>query len=54
MPLGALLGFHFKLGAVGLWWGLLIALTAAAIVLLYFWHKTTRTLQITPVEGKPV
>ena len=44
MPLGALLGFHFKLGAVGLWWGLLIALTGASLVLLFFWRKTTRSL----------
>ena len=44
MPLGALLGFHFKLGAVGLWWGLLIALTGASLVLLFFWRRTTRSL----------
>jgi len=43
MPLGAILAFHYHLGAVGLWWGLLIALTGAAIVLLYFWRKTTHT-----------
>jgi MATE family multidrug resistance protein len=45
MPLGVLLGFHRKLGAAGLWWGLLIALTAAAFILIYLWHRTTRTLQ---------
>jgi len=44
MPLGALLGFHFKLGAVGLWLGLLIALAGASLVLLFFWRKTTRSL----------
>jgi MATE family multidrug resistance protein len=44
MPLGLYLGFHRKLGAVGLWWGLLIALAAAAAVLLYQWQKTARTL----------
>ena len=44
MPLGALLGFHFKLGAAGLWWGLLIALTGASLVLLYIWNRTTRSL----------
>jgi MATE family multidrug resistance protein len=45
MPLGVLLGFHEKLGAAGLWWGLLIALTAAAFILVYLWLQTTRTLQ---------
>jgi MATE family multidrug resistance protein len=42
MPLGALLGFHEKMGAAGLWWGLLIALTGAAVVLLAAWRKTLR------------
>jgi MATE family multidrug resistance protein len=44
MPLGVALGFHEKLGAAGLWWGLLIALTAAAFVLVHFWHKTSQSL----------
>jgi MATE family multidrug resistance protein len=44
MPLGAVLGFHEKLGAAGLWWGLLIALTCGAFVLCFFWRKTTRAL----------
>jgi multidrug resistance protein, MATE family len=48
MPLGALLGFHFKLGAVGLWWGLLFALGGAAIVLLYYWRRTARTIVVEP------
>ena len=46
MPLGVLLGFHFKMGAVGLWWGLLIALTGAALALLYFWHRTSKRLVV--------
>ena len=46
MPLGALLAFHFHLGATGLWLGLLIALTAAAAVLLAVWRNTTHKLQI--------
>jgi MATE family multidrug resistance protein len=46
MPLGILLGFHFKLGAVGLWLGLLIALTGAALALLYFWRRTIKTFPI--------
>jgi multidrug resistance protein, MATE family len=44
MPLGILLGFHEKLGAAGLWWGLLIALTCGAFAMCYFWRRTTRTL----------
>ncbi len=48
MPLGILLGFHFKLGAVGLWWGLLFALGGAAIVLLYFWRRTAKTIVVEP------
>jgi MATE family multidrug resistance protein len=44
MPLGILLGFHQKLGAAGLWWGLLIALVCGAIAMCFFWRRTTRTL----------
>jgi MATE family multidrug resistance protein len=42
MPLGALLGFHYKMGATGLWWGLLVALAGAAVVLVAAWQKTLR------------
>ena len=44
MPLGILLGFRAHLGAAGLWLGLLIALTGAAILLLVVWHRTTSHL----------
>lgn len=44
MPLGILLGFHEKLGAAGLWLGLLIALTCGAFAMCFFWYRTTRTL----------
>ena len=44
MPLGILLGFHEKLGAAGLWWGLLIALASAAILLCLVWRHSTRAL----------
>ncbi len=43
MPLGVLLGFHEKLGAAGLWWGLLIALTCGAFAMCYFWRRTTHS-----------
>jgi MATE family multidrug resistance protein len=48
MPLGALLGFHFKLGAAGLWWGLLIALTIAAVVLVFCWQSACRSIVNNP------
>ena len=44
MPLGILLGFHEKLGAAGLWWGLLIALVCGAFAMCFFWRRTTRSL----------
>jgi multidrug resistance protein, MATE family len=44
MPLGILLGFRAHLGAAGLWLGLLIALTGAAILLLAVWRHTTKLL----------
>jgi MATE family multidrug resistance protein len=44
MPLGLWLGFHHKLGAAGLWWGLLIALSGAAFVLVYRWRRVMRAL----------
>lgn len=44
MPLGLWFGFRHHMGAAGLWWGLLIALTGAAIVLLQAWRRTLRAL----------
>ena len=44
MPLGILLGFHEKLGAAGLWWGLLIALTCGAFAMCFFWRRTTHAI----------
>jgi MATE family multidrug resistance protein len=44
MPLGLYLGFHRKLGAAGLWWGLLIALAGAAVLLLVRWQKSMKML----------
>ena len=49
MPLGIWLGFHHKLGATGLWLGLLIALAVAAVVMCLFWRNTTRSLAWLPV-----
>lgn len=44
MPLGLALGFHERMGAAGLWWGLLIALTGAAFVQISLWRRMTRKL----------
>jgi MATE family multidrug resistance protein len=44
MPLGYVLGFHYKLGARGLWMGLAIALAGAAIALTTAWSRLTRKL----------
>ena len=44
MPLGTLLCFRAHLGAAGLWLGLLIALTGAALILLTVWRRTTARL----------
>ena len=46
MPLGIWLGFHRKFGATGLWLGLLIALAFAAVIMCFFWRKTTRSLAL--------
>jgi MATE family multidrug resistance protein len=48
MPLGYMLGFHFKLGARGLWLGLLISLCGAAFVLVAAWIRTSRRLSVLP------
>lgn len=51
MPLGCLLAFKAHLGAAGLWLGLLIALTAAAILLLTVWRRTTRSFAELPTAS---
>lgn len=40
LPLGALLGFRYSLGAVGLWMGLSAGLIVIGIVLFWFWRRT--------------
>ena len=46
LPLGVLLGFHFKMGAVGLWLGLLAGLFGAAIVLTTVWRRTSSAVAV--------
>ena len=45
LPLGALLCFHYSLGAVGLWIGLSVGLILIGIVLFWFWRHTARGLR---------
>jgi MATE family multidrug resistance protein len=47
MPVGVVLAFHFKLGAVGLWSGLCAGLVVAAGALLRSWQKTSRAIATT-------
>ena len=43
LPVGYLLGFRYGLGATGIWYGLLIGLSFAAVLLVYrFHHKTNQ------------
>jgi MATE family multidrug resistance protein len=47
LPIGYLLGFTFKLGVEGVWIGLLIGLTASALMLtLRFNHKSKHLIEI--------
>jgi MATE family multidrug resistance protein len=47
MPVGILLGFHYKLGAVGLWSGLCVGLIIAAGALITSWRRTARKIEST-------
>lgn len=47
MPVGILLGFHYKLGAVGLWSGLCTGLIIAGAALITSWHRTARKIEST-------
>ncbi len=48
MPLGTLLALHWHGGAQGMWWGLALGLTPAALVLLWIWHKTCTEETLSP------
>ena len=47
MPLGLWLAFHHNMGARGLWFGLLIALFGASVVLVTVWNTASKTLTVT-------
>jgi multidrug resistance protein, MATE family len=49
IPVGLLLGFHLKLGAVGLWLGLCAGLIFAGIALIATWRRTARSIEVHPV-----
>ena len=44
LPLGALLCFHYGLGAAGLWMGLSAGLIVIGTILFFFWRRTARRL----------
>jgi MATE family multidrug resistance protein len=47
LPVGILLGFHYKLGAVGLWMGLCLGLIIAGAALVTSWNRTARKIEAT-------
>ena len=47
MPVGILLGFHYKLGAVGLWTGLCTGLIFAGAALIGSWYRTAKKIETT-------
>jgi MATE family multidrug resistance protein len=50
LPLGAFLCFKMKLGAVGMWVGLCLALVLIGIALLGVWHSVIKGL----ITSQPV
>jgi MATE family multidrug resistance protein len=48
LPMGALLCFHFGMGAIGLWTGLSGGLILIGIILVLFWRRTVHRLRSTP------
>ena len=50
LPIALLLGFHYRRGVVGLWWGLCAGLTAVALALFVrFWLRSSRHIE--PIES---
>ena len=47
LPLGAFVCFKLKMGAVGMWLGLCLALVLIGTALLAVWHATIQKLTIT-------
>jgi MATE family multidrug resistance protein len=47
LPVGILLAFHEKMGAVGLWLGLCAGLAVAGPALMVIWHRAARDMEKT-------
>lgn len=47
-PIALLLGFHFDMGIVGLWWGLCVGLTVVAVLLFVRFERLSKT-EIAPL-----
>lgn len=48
LPMSYILAYYFNLGPVGVWYGLWIGLSVAAVLLLYRFHKQTNRLHKHP------
>lgn len=48
LPIALLLGFHYELGIVGMWWGLCAGLTIVAVLLFVRFERLSRT-EIKPI-----
>jgi MATE family, multidrug efflux pump len=44
LPVAYSLAFHFRLGVIGLWWGLSIGLINCGIALLIVWWRRLHTV----------
>ena len=51
LPLSLLLGFHWNMGVVGLWWGFVAGLTCVAI-LVFLRFQALSAKEIVPVHSK--
>jgi MATE family multidrug resistance protein len=54
LPLGAFLCFKLKLGAVGMWAGLCVALVLIGCALVGVWHSVIKRLIISPSAAPPL
>ena len=52
LPVGVLLGYRFKLGAVGLWLGLCAGLIIAGVALIATWRRTARSIETYSVASR--
>jgi MATE family multidrug resistance protein len=50
LPIALLLGFHYEMGIVGLWWGLCVGLTVVAVALWLRFERLSRN-EIRPISA---